>query len=282
MLPLSIAKKLQKLAEGNILPANQFPGKWRTFFIEEGILSQQMLGRTKSRLVLNSKTGLEQYLANQHHIKDLKQYIDALENKNLSGAEAQAIASNTKLRKASFSGFLMKSFHPIKAGLGYETFTIDPPKGSFIFIADYQAFTIPPDVTVVGIENPESFNNIRFSAQLFGDINPLLVCRYPQSQALINWLQQISNPYLHFGDFDLAGVAIFEREFKRYLNERASFLIPDNIRNLIQVYGNRKLYEQQLDHYRNLTSDDPNVLPLINTIHEVKKGLEQEYFTRTS
>jgi len=278
MLPLSVAKKLQQLARGNTLPASQFPGKWRAFFIEEGILSQQMIGRTKYRLVLNSKADLEQYLANQHHIKDLKQYIDTLEHKNLSGAEAQAIASDTKLRKASFSGFLIKSFHPIKAGLGDETITIDPPRGSFIFIADYHAFTIPPDITLVGIENPESFNNIRFSAQLFGDINPLLVCRYPQSQALINWLQQIPNPYLHFGDFDLAGVAIFEREFKRYLNERASFLIPNNIKSLIQVYGNRKLYEQQLDHYRNLTSDDPEVQQLIDTIHAVKKGLEQEYF----
>jgi len=35
----------------------------------------------------------------------------------------------------------------------------------------------------------------------------LFVSRYPQTQSkdLLNWLQSIPNPYLHFGDFDLTG-----------------------------------------------------------------------------
>ena len=36
----------------------------------------------------------------------------------------------------------------------------------------------------------------------------LFVSRYPQSTDLRSWLQNIPNRYIHFGDFDLAGIHI--------------------------------------------------------------------------
>ena len=45
----------------------------------------------------------------------------------------------------------------------------------------------------------------------------LFVCRYPQSNDLIKWLQSIPNRYLHFGDLDFAGINIYLNEFKKYL-----------------------------------------------------------------
>lgn len=279
-LPLSIAKKMLQLLEGYSLPFSQLQKQWREKLLEEGILSKKTIGRTKAKLKLNSRSALQHYLANQYRIDDLSAYIHALEKENLSGTEAQAVASDTKLRKTDFTGFLVNSLSPVSAKLGSQEFTIHPPKGSFLFIEDYTSFTIPEEITVVGIENPENFKNLESNTPLFGvgAYNPLFVCRYPQSSALINWLQRIPNPYIHFGDFDLAGIAIYEREFKKFLGDRASFLIPKNIRKLIKKHGNRKLYNQQYEQYRNLTATEPEVQALLNQIHELKMGLEQEFF----
>lgn len=281
-LPLSVAKQLLKLSGGAALPASQLNPKWRELLVEEGILVKQAIGRTRYRIKLISNSALQHYLVNQHHIKDLAHYVSALESGGLTGVEAQTIASDTKLRqKASFSGFLVTSVNPVKAVIKDQRFTIHPPAGSFMFIEDYNAFTIPEDVTVVGIENPENFKNLSSNHNLVAEKKPLFVCRYPQSNALINWLKQIPNPYLHFGDFDLAGVVIFEREFRKQIGNRASLFIPNNIGDLIKNYGNRKLYDQQYKYYRNLTSGDSGIQELVALIHKWKKGLEQEFFIKT-
>ena len=89
-----------------------------------------------------------------------------------------------------------------------------PTEGTFQFIYDYERFILPADITIVGIENPENFRQISQQQYLFKDIKPLFVCRYPQNQSkdLLKWLQSIPNSYLHFGDFDLAGIGIYLNE----------------------------------------------------------------------
>ena len=42
-----------------------------------------------------------------------------------------------------------------------------------------------------------------------------------QSSDLRTWLQTIPNQYVHFGDFDLAGIHIFLTEFQKHLGTRA-------------------------------------------------------------
>ncbi|MCA6071324.1 MAG: hypothetical protein LE168_02900 [Endomicrobium sp.] len=66
-------------------------------------------------------------------------------------------------------------------------------------------------------------------------MRPLFVSRYPQNQSkdLIKWLQSIPNNYLHFGDFDFAGIGIYLNEYKKYLTDKAMFLIPENIEKFI-------------------------------------------------
>ena len=102
-----------------------------------------------------------------------------------------------------------------------------------MFITEWQQFSIPEDVVVVNIENMENFRLIRQQRALFSSVLPekrlLFVSRYPQSSDLRSWLQTIPNNYVHFGDFDLAGVNIYLSEFHKYLGDRSSFLIPDDI-----------------------------------------------------
>lgn len=158
-----------------------------------------------------------------------------------------------------------------------------PPEGSYAFIYDYETFSIPGDVLVVGIENSENFRRIRQQRWLFDRMFPdrriLFVSRYPQNEShdLVKWLGGIPNEYVHFGDLDLAGIRIFLTEFHRYLGSRSSFLIPPDYETRISN-GSRERYDAQLPYTKRLTTDNPHLQQLIDCIHKYHRGYDQEGF----
>lgn len=104
----------------------------------------------------------------------------------------------------------------------------------------------------------------------------LFVSRYPQSSDLRRWLCSIPNYYLHFGDFDLAGITIFLFEFHQYLGkERSSYLIPDDIEFRLQS-GSRNRYDEQYSHFKDVKSDVFELQQLIALIHRERKAYDQE------
>ena len=104
----------------------------------------------------------------------------------------------------------------------------------------------------------------------------LFVSRYPQSTDLRRWLCTISNHYLHFGDFDLAGISIYLFEFWQYLGkERSSYLIPDDIESRLKS-GSRKRYDEQCEHFKDIKSDILELQRLIELIHKERKAYDQE------
>ena len=102
-------------------------------------------------------------------------------------------------------------------------------------------------------------------------------CRYPQEnlENLRSWLLRIPNRYVHFGDFDLAGVHIYLSEFYAYLGNRSSFLVPSDIEERLDE-GNAALYNQQYARFRNMAVTDVRLQPLVNMIHHYRRGYEQE------
>ena len=104
----------------------------------------------------------------------------------------------------------------------------------------------------------------------------LFVSRYPQSTDLRNWLTSISNHYLHFGDFDLAGIHIYQSEFQQYLSHsRSSFLIPDDIAFRLKM-GSSRRFDEQCERYRGISSENQELQELINLIRQYRKGYDQE------
>ena len=156
---------------------------------------------------------------------------------------------------------------------------VNPQEGSFLFVADWQEFRIPEDVVVVGVENMENFRLIRRQRTLFeqsiGSEHLLFVSRYPQSTDLASWLQLISNRYVHFGDFDLAGIHIFLTEFHIHLGERSSFLVPEDIEARL-YHGSRERYDSQYRHFRHLHCDNPSLQRLIDLINKYHRCYDQE------
>lgn len=282
-LTIGIAEKLILLQNGEKVPASKLKHTVINTMLENGILEQQIHGRSKKLIFLRSSERLNDYLSNHFGINSLQDYILIHKQEDALRSNFVEISSDSKLKKVrTFKGFLVNSYSPIQAFLNNEPLLISPAYGSFHFIYDFQYFTVPEDITIVGIENPENFRHIEKQQYLFQDLKPLFVSRYPQNQSkdMMKWLESIPNNYLHFGDLDFAGIGIYLNEFKKHLGNRATFFVPDDADELLKRYGNRKLYDNQKSNFSIEEIEEMKLNQLITMIHKYKKGLEQEVFIK--
>jgi hypothetical protein len=247
--------------------------------LDDGILQKQQLGKTKALLFIRDKEKVAPYLSNHFGIRSLDEYIFTLESDEQSRAANVAVSGNSKLQTVrTFKGFLVSSYATINATLNGRPFNINPAEGCYTFIHDYESFIPDAAVTIVGIENPENFRYIDKQQYLFEDLQPLFVCRYPQSNDLVKWLKGITNPYLHFGDFDLSSISIYQSEYKKHLAERATFYLPLNVESFFEQFGNKELFNKQYNPLSNYSAEEDSLKMLLDIIFKYKKVLEQEIF----
>lgn len=281
-ITLKTAKLISRLLEGEILTSSEAKNSLFKSLVLEGILSQN--GKIQKKIRLVDKNGLHIYLKNQYQINNITNYITVLEKAEISRSELVHTAGNSKLKSIrTFKGFLVNSYFPLDCTLNNQKYILEPKEGTFDFIYDFENFIPPANSIIIGVENPANFRFIHQQKYLFDTITPLFVSRYPQNQSkdLIKWLQSIPNHYLHFGDFDFAGIGIYINEYKKYLKNKSSFFIPSTIENIIKEYGNRDLYDIQRINF-DVEKVELNLKNLIQLIHTYKKGLEQEYFIKSS
>lgn len=274
----ALIEKLILLAGGNALPSSSLRGDLFERMQADGILRAVAHGSRKSLRVCDLGV-FRQYLASQCDIRDLEATREMMRQGGVERAVQVELTGDSKFAPSrTFAGFLVNSCQPIDAVLAGRAFTIFPPEGSYVFIADHQHFTIPEDVVVIGMENAENFRHVGRQRHLFSQYEKVLfVSRYPQNQSrdLLAWLSQIPNRYVHFGDFDLAGINIFLTEFQRHLGKRASFLIPSDIEQRL-ADGSRKRYDDQYAKFHDLHCDIPELQALIQLIHHHHRGYDQE------
>lgn len=213
-------------------------------------------------------------------------------------AELVEAYGDSKMRAIrSCPGFPVNVYQPLSVELGPADqsgkrphILLGPVEGAFTFISDWQNFRIPADVLVVGVENMENFRKVSLQRHLFaGYTTPILfVSRYPQSGDLVAWLKSIPNRYLHFGDFDLAGISIFLTEFRIPIDGtpdsggRTEFFIPDGIENLL-AKGSPERYQDQIERFQtqverllSLAPHDTRLHRLVSLIHTHRRGYDQE------
>ena len=246
---------------------------------------------TEGLLLVNSRGSKKSYRARD--VNALRRYlIDKDESYRMldvdmsdSRASMAVETGNSKLVTIrSCPGFPVNTYEPIECFLCGEPFLVNPQEGTFFFVSEWEKFTIPEDVVVLGIENMENFRMIRKQKAFFENYlqthrlskRVLFVSRYPQSTDLRKWLSTISNHYLHFGDFDLAGINIFLSEFQKFIgNNRSTYLIPEDIESRLKS-GSRKRYDEQLCHFNEIKSDNRELQQLIDLIHIERKAYDQE------
>ena len=271
---MAISASIQALIFGEQVASSKLNSKLLDELMAEGLLLVVTHGSRKSYRARDVES-LKRYLI------DKDESYRMLDVQSFDSRASMAVETgNSKLTTVrSCPGFPVNSYGPITCSLCGERFVINPPEGSFVFIDDWQHFVIPEDILVVGIENMENFRMIRQQRKLFesvlGDKTLLFVSRYPLSTDLRNWLKGIPNKYVHFGDFDLAGIHIFMTEFYKYLGERSKYLIPSDIEQRL-AKGSQDRYNNQFDRYHTLRCDIPYLQSLIDIINKYHRGYDQE------
>lgn len=283
-ITVALIDKLIRLRDGDSLPASQLHGEWVEELIRDGVLINTSHGSRRTLHAPQSETLCKALSAIDERLGDLEQMRDALQSNDLSRSVQASATGNSKLVTVrSCPGFPVNSYEPITCTLNGQEFTVNPQEGCFLFIADWQTFSIPSDVVVVGIENMENFRKIRQQRQLFtqaiGSKRLLFVSRYPQSKDLVSWLQKIPNKYVHFGDFDLAGINIFFSEFHAHLGARSSFLIPHDIEARLRN-GSKERYDAQYLRFHNLQTDIQSLQSLIELINKFHRCYDQEGYIK--
>jgi len=285
-ITIALIDKLLRLKNGDSLPSSSLRGEWVEELLREGVLVSRSHG-SRRVLMASQSLALEKALASvDERLGDLER-MRVLLTDETSRASMAAETGNSKLVAVrSCPGFMVNSFEPIPCKLNDADFVVNPPEGSMVFVADWERFEIPEDVVVVGIENMENFRKVRQQKEFFereihvsasSVTHPklLFVSRYPQSTDLRKWLMRIPNSYIHFGDFDLAGINIFRTEFHQHLGDKASFLIPSDIEERLQN-GSTERYNNQYARFKDLHSDIPEVQSLIDLINKYKRAYDQE------
>lgn len=284
----STLKSLIALTEGYKVPSSSLTGEIAQTLIKEEILMVEVHGRKKCYYAKSGEE-LRTYLScNYRELQNIDEYLELLENPgNITRAQLTQITGDSKARKhRTCEGFLINTYSPVSAVLCGKQIVIEPDEGSYVFIANPESFYIPDNVIVVGIENMENFYEIRSQKYLFDKYvasegqNILFVSRYPQkdSKDLQKWLQNVPNRYVHFGDFDPAGIRIYQSEFLQYMSlDRCLFLVPDDIENKI-VKGSTVRYDAQLNILNTLDVIDKRLIPLVEIIRKYHKCCDQEVY----
>ena len=278
---MAISTSIQALLAGKKVAGSRLSVKLTDELMAEGLLSVMVQGSRKSYQARNPKA-LRTYLIDKDESYRMLE-VQAADTRASLAAET----GNSKLTSIrSCPGFPVNSYTPIKCWLNNVPFTVAPQEGSFQFVTDWKTFVPPKDVIVIGIENMENFRKIRqqrklFTSELGKEHRLLFVSRYPQSSDLRTWLQTIPNQYVHFGDFDLAGIHIFLTEFQKHLGARASFLIPQDIEQRIK-HGSAERYNDQYPKYCHLTSNIQPLQQLIDTLHKYHRCYDQEGYIENS
>ena len=283
-ITVALIAKLNLLRNGESLPASQLKGEWVDDLVRDGVLISTSHGSRRTLFAPNEETLCKALTFVDERFTDMRLLRKTLLSKNTLRSQQASSTGNSKLvMTRSCPGFPVNSYEPIPCTLNDREFVVNPQEGSFLFVTDWQSFFVPDDVVVVGVENMENFRMIRQQRDLFeqciGNNRLLFVSRYPQSVDLRSWLQIIPNRYIHFGDFDLAGINIFLTEYNAYLGNRSSFLIPSDIERRL-AKGTIERYNDQYQKFKSLNSNIPEIQHLIDVINRYHRCYDQEGYIK--
>lgn len=287
----SLIQAFAALRQGETVPFSRFPADWTEELLSEGGVTSIVRGSRKSLKVI-SRAAFDVYLRSKGLQPDkLEETVSVLSGADSRAQQVQLLGDSKAVAVRSCPGFPVNVIAPMSVRLGERKLLLCPCPGSFLYISDFWSFRIPSNAIVVGVENMENFRlPERQTAvweqildQFGGDGVPplLLVSRYPQSRDLVAWLQEIPNQYVHFGDFDLAGIHIFLTEFYRHLGERSAFFVPDDIEARL-ARGSRERYSAQFARFGKMDVPDTRMKPLLQLIHRCQMGYDQEGYIRIS
>ncbi len=202
-------------------------------------------------------------------------YIEEIFESKPSRDKVQKWHNSSKAKDSkSLKGLYVSSLNVINIKLNGEVVSIIPNNGLGYFLFYTQKIELFDDTVIVGIENYQVIWFAKKYKQFFENNNILFVVINPY---MLEWIANLENEYIHFGDYDLAGINIYINKILPRLNKskKYSMFIPDNIEYLIKKHGDYALFEKQI-RYKDLVVNDIKINNLKDIIKNEKKAIEQE------
>ncbi len=274
---------IKSLIENKIITERKFknPEIVVQLKLNNSVRSEQKASR--KYLHLNKEKNIFLLLKNSDYniasVAEIDNYIENILDKKASRDEIQHYHNNTKaIASKSQHGLYVSSLQTVDIKLNDAVVRIVPNDGLGYFLFHTQKIELFDDTIIVGVENYQVVWFAKRYKAFFSYPNLLFVVITPY---MLEWISTLENEYIHFGDYDLAGVNIYLNKIvpKLKKSKKYSMFIPHNIEKLIEKYGNNTLYEKQ-KQYKNLRTNDIEVSKLIENIIRLKKGLEQEGLSR--
>ena len=159
---MAISASIKALIAGEQVAGSKISNKLLEELLTEGLLLVSSRGSRKSYRARNIET-LKRFLID----KDECYRVLEIETSDSRASMAIKTGNSKLVAVRSCPGFPVNSYEPIECLLSGKQFLVNPQEGSFIFVSEWEKFTIPEDVVVIGIENMENFRMIRRQRAFF-------------------------------------------------------------------------------------------------------------------
>ena len=278
-------RALVSLRDGDALNASAVKGKQLESIISH-LVSVSAVGFSRS----GKSRGAYSSLSRERFVEACSDYdpvLSDLENAMLlslgeisSRAEKVAVFGDSKTGSTdrTVKGFTILADRTLTVSYLGKDFTIGPETG--LHAVKRESLNLPSDATVVVVENSECFYDLRWmpNAGLDRKDGPYIIMnRFPVCENAKLFLEGIPNRILYFGDFDLAGINIYETEYKRRLGDRVRFIVPSDLEQRIRHSGNPSLYSRQLNANLSRTGSYSGELDsLLSLLNALQSCYEQE------
>jgi len=248
-------KTLQRLQEERSLNYSLIPKKLLQELLDEELVKVEYISGSRRKVVATS-------LFDKHY-GDLEQIASAQSRAELTKAKV-----NTKKKKISPQEGLYLNGNIVINGVDLSCL-----QKSALFVKELPK--IKSDVVIVGVENFENLVYAKEQFKLFKDIKKFLFVF--RNKKMLKFIEEIENRIIYFGDYDLAGIFTYKNEIQKRVKD-AEFFFAENLEYCIKEYGDKKLFEKQINKYKNLQIEDIKLQNLIDFINKEQKVLEQEFF----
>ncbi|MBU3015006.1 hypothetical protein KO488_09580 [Poseidonibacter lekithochrous] len=214
-------------------------------------------------------------------LRDIEHFINQEEIPKSRDDVANDYSDTKRVESKSFNGLMIAVLDKLEVTFNNKKEYLYPNiQATGLFLHYSSKLELLDDVIVVGVENPQVVWQIKKYKHLFAENKKYLFLSISEYKTnyQYKWLETFKGEYIHFGDFDLAGINIYLNTIIPRLKKckKHSFLIPENIYKIIKEKDYKKDYSHQTK-YENIESKDDFILQeLIDFIKTNKITLEQE------
>jgi hypothetical protein len=269
------ASKLLELQRGASLKRSEIQKGLCEGLLKRGAIRLQRAGA--GYRIVGDPEKFSSILELHYSIRDLEAYVALGDTNDRSRAELTRTTGNSKaLPVAPMRGLYFGVLG--KAEIFIDGKSARPQPGTALFVPAglLNNLKIHP-ARILGIENVEAFLKSE-NLHLPIPSQAVTVLRWNWGEQWKKWVNKENPEVFYAGDYDWAGVAIFEREVIP-VSPEATFLVPDDLKERLKE-GNASLFVAQEEKYRNYEPISTQGAMIYNAVKAARKGLEQEALLR--